>query len=244
MSSDKEAEIEAEMKADNSDNNCDCSNGYDSDNPFIINPKFDSFDDLLTYDNEWLNDKIEDNALEQSFGYPKDRKNRADPILTNKELMIKLNTLKFLRTGSQSGVITENFRERAFVYGYIKTDIAEKLYDIVNFDDVIFQSTPLKTYLNRWFMRGEIEHVLFRQRIPVTAKLQEDSNKYKYVKRVGLNDSLEIHKYVTKDLYSELLKNYSFCCIVDPVHGKLFDDINNGLVTKLCAYLTEIQLNN
>jgi len=93
-------------------------------------------------------------------------------------------------------------------------------------------------------LHGNIEHVLFHQTIPVKAERQKDSEEHKYVRRIGLDYTMDFQNYTTGHLYAELIENYSQCYAVDPVFGRPFDNKDNGLVTKLCAYLTEIQSNN
>lgn len=186
---------------------------------------------------------METNTLTELPEYANYKKYGMKPVIVNKEIMIKLNKLEFITTGSRGGFVTDIVSERAYVTGYIKTDIAKILNVIMNTNGKIFQYIPLKDCLN-YIPDDNSKNMINHQQIPVTLMHKKELGEYQYIKYIGPICSSEIKKYVTDNLYANLLENYSHCCVIDPVFGRLFDDKDNGLVTKLCDCLTAIQSNN
>lgn len=230
--------MSSEMKSNNSDNES-TNEESSSDEPFHLDKLFESFDEMVQYNIDWINNKIENNVISETFGFANNGGYPMEPVIVNKEIMVKLNKLGFLTAGSQGGIVMDDYKERAYIYGYIKTDTAKKLYEVVNLNDKIFQYTPLSIYLGD-YISDDMQYIFDHQRIPVTFACKMGSQKCTYGTRVGVHLFPRIRKYISQKLNTEFLGNYSFCVAIDPVHGRLFDDKENGLVTKLCQFLEEM----
>jgi hypothetical protein len=228
----------ASQEESNSDTEYDDSQSSD---PFDFDDKFNTFDDVIKYNIDWINNKIKNNVLSETFGYANDGEYDMEPVRFNKELMIKLNNLGFLTTCSQGGCIksTDEYeiKERAYVDGYIKTDIAKNLRNIMNWNNKYFQYVPIskvESYKDR-----NVGNLLHYARIPVTLEIDKETGKFGQETHLGMTLNVPLLKSSSCDLYHKLWNDYSYCYAWDPLFGIPFDDKENGLMTMLCSYLEQ-----
>jgi len=210
---------------------------------FDYNNKFKTFDDMVEYNIDWINNKIKNNVVSKTFGYANNGKYEMEPVIVNKDLMIKLNNLGFLTTGSQGGHMGthENceYKERAYVTGYIKTNIAKQLRKTMNYDNKYFQYIPI-TNITNCNINRDFEFLEYYLRVPVTVHKDVVTNEYLSETHIGMDYVLLILNSVESDLKSNLINNYSLCYSWDPLFGVPFDDKDNGLMTKLCDHIEKL----
>jgi hypothetical protein len=155
---------------------------------------------------------------------------------------MKLNNLGFLTTCSQGGCIisTDKYeiKERAYVDGYIKTNIAKKLRNIMNWNNKYFQYVPISEIdSNRDRNIGSLLHYA---RISVTLEIDKETGKFGQETHLGMTLNVPLLERSSGDLRDKLLNDYSYCYAWDPLFGIPFDDKYNGLVTMLCKCLEQL----
>jgi hypothetical protein len=225
--------------------------------------KFETFRDMIKRNINWFNGKVESNSwcnkyesglTDETGTYwilPDDTGTYGIwPDNFNKELIIKLNNLGFLTADLQGGFFNDGeennyeyeIKERAYICGYIETSIAKKLQQSMNYDDKYFQYVPIKN-ITICSLDHQMKCTTSKMGIPVTMGMNIDTNEvyvaHRIAHRIGYYEYLIVSE-ATKTLSHDLCKNYSFCYSWDPLFGVLYDDKDNGLVTKLCNFLEQL----
>ena len=195
-----------------------------------MDPTFRSFNDMIEYNVEWLNNEFEHNIISDSIGYADDGVYDKEPVRDFKEDIIIINKLGFLTTNSQFGVINKKVMERAYICGYVKTSTAEKLCIINATLGKFFQYVPLKKSL--YFDDDQISYYVA---IPVTFELPS----MKAHTRVGfehrISDEMEDALNNDSEFYTDFIEEYSEFFIIDPVCGIPFNT-ENGILNALLKY--------
>jgi hypothetical protein len=197
---------------------------------------FNTFDDMIKYNIDWINDKFANNQISRINCYANNQHERI-PTKCNKELMMRLNDLGFLTTYSQGGYIesTNEYvtKVRTYIDGYILTDTAEKLQNIMNYDGKYFQYIPIKQSIDCEINSGT-DCVLHYEPIAIAMQMNRKTGEINHTARTRVDPRefiLQSAKCVSND---ELYNDYSYCYSWDPLFGIPFDDKDNGLIIKLC----------
>lgn len=201
---------------------------------YNIKNAFKSFDELIQYNIDWINNKLSNNVISGALCFADDGQFHSEPVMVRKDLMIKLNKLGFLTSGSQSGINYNNIIERAYVEGYIHNDKVKQLHDNMNLNGKIFQYIPINKFLKYHNNCCQLGSQYYE--IKAIGKLNENG-KYDFCTRIGFDHSSPIHQCCEDTFNMDFINNYSICFAVDPVFGISFDDLENGLVIKLLHYL-------
>lgn len=109
--------------------------------PTVTSPEYDEKRELFLHDNA----SKEVQAYLQKTLNSSSKMCHPETLQYDVKALAELNTLGFVTSGSQPGIVDRYEAQRAFVEGYMMPDEAAELYDLVNRTDIFCYTTAVRT---------------------------------------------------------------------------------------------------